>query len=97
MELRVAAVTVRVAPLDTMLPEVAVMVVEPAATGVATPLVPPELLMVATLRKEDAQVTNLVMSRVEPSVYVPVAVNCWFVPRAMVALVGVTAMETRVA
>jgi hypothetical protein len=56
IEVRVAAVTVRdVEPLID--PDVAVMVVVPAATLEARP----ELLMLATLVAEEFQVTELVM------------------------------------
>ena len=37
------------------------------------------------------------MSRLVPSEYVPVAVNCWVVPATLVAVAGVTAIEDKVA
>lgn len=52
--------------------------------------------MVATEVFEEFQVTDVVITCVLPSEYVPVAVNCWVSPAASVG-VGVTAMETRVA
>ena len=68
MDARVAAVTVRVALLDTMLPEVAFMVVEPTPTDVAKPFVSsPALLMTATERDVELHVTESLMSRVELS------------------------------
>ena len=51
-----AAVTERVVEPE-MLPEVAVIVVEPAATDVASPCEPAALLIVATPVVEDVQVT----------------------------------------
>jgi hypothetical protein len=96
MERRNAGVTVRVVEPE-MPPEVAVIVAVPAATVVALPLVPAVLLMVATDAADELQVTDAVRSWVVLSEKVPVAVNCWVVPRAMLGLVGVTAMETRVA
>ena len=39
----------------------------------------------------------MVRSWVELSVYVPVAVNCCVVPRAMLGVAGVTAIDTKVA
>jgi hypothetical protein len=54
-----AEVTVRVADPD-MLPDVAVIVVEPAATDVAKPLEPAALLMAATPAADEFQVTAVV-------------------------------------
>jgi hypothetical protein len=59
IEERVTDVTVRVV-LPERLPEVAVMVVEPAATDVASPA----LLMVATAVFEELHVTDEMMSLV---------------------------------
>ena len=63
-----------------ILPDVAVIVVEPAATDVALPLEPAALLMAATVVDDDFQVTDVVRFCVELSEYVPVAVNCFDVP-----------------
>ena len=62
MEVRVAAVTVRVA-LPEILPEVAAMVARPAAPDVARPL----LLTVATELLDELQVTCVVISWLVPS------------------------------
>jgi hypothetical protein len=62
----VTAVTVNEVDTDT-LPDIAVIVVEPAATDVARPLEPPALLIVATPELDEFQVTALVRSCVEPS------------------------------
>ena len=78
-------------------PEVAVMVVVPTAALVASPWLPLLLLTTATVVELELQVTVVVRFCVEPSVKVPVAVNCWLVPRAIEGLAGVTAIETRVA
>jgi hypothetical protein len=61
MDTSVAGVTVRVADPD-MLPDVAVIVVEPAATDVAKPLEPAALLMAATPAADEFQVTDAVRS-----------------------------------
>jgi hypothetical protein len=61
METSVAGVTVNIA-VPEMLPEVAVMVVEPTVKAVAVPMVDPVVLMVATVVLDDAQVTVLVMT-----------------------------------
>lgn len=53
--------------------------------------------MIATAGLEELQSTDAVMSCVLLSLNVPVAVNCFVVPMAMPELLGVTAMETRVA
>ena len=55
----VAGVTVSVAVPD-ILPEVAVIVVEPAATEVANPFDPAALLMAATAVADDFQVADVV-------------------------------------
>jgi len=89
IDVSAAAVTVSVV-LPTTLPEVAEIVVVPTATVVARP--PAAMVAVAVL--DDAQVTEVVRSCVELSVYVPVAVNCGFSPLATLELAGVTAMET---
>ncbi len=78
MDASVALVTVKVAVPD-MSPEVAVMVVVPAATDAARPA----LLIVATAVSDELHVADAVKSCVVLSEYVPVAVNCCVVPRAM--------------
>src|SRR6185369_11757426 len=80
-----------------MAPDVAMMVVVPAARAVALPFVPAALLMVALVASEELQVTAVVRSCVLLSEKVPVAVNCWDVALAMTGFVGVTAMDFRVA
>lgn len=70
-----AAVTVNVV-LPEISPDVAVIVVMPAATEVASPLKPAALLIVAVAGTEEVQVTDVVRSCVGPAVYVPVATNC---------------------
>jgi hypothetical protein len=66
METSVAAVTVR-AVEPAMLPDAAVTVVEPAATGVARPLEPAALLIAATPVLEELHVTDAVRFCVVPS------------------------------
>ena len=85
-------VTVRV-ELAEIVPEVAVMVVVPAARAMARPL----LLTVATDVLDELQVTETVMSWIVPSENVPVAVNCWVDATDMSGLAGVTAMADKVA
>jgi hypothetical protein len=92
----VAGFTVSVVDPE-MLPDAAVIVVEPAATDVARPFEPAALLTVATPVLDELQVTAAVRFCVVLSENVPVAVNCCFVPLPMLGLVGVTARETRVA
>ena len=88
-------VTARVAEAET-LPNAAIIVVVPAAMGVASPLEPAVLLIVATVRSDEVQVTDAVKFFAELSEYVPVAVNCWIIPKAMFALAGVMERETSV-
>ena len=72
---RAAAVTVSVVEPET-LPEVAVMLVEPAAAPVANPLEPAALLIVAMELSDGLQFTDVVISCVVLSLKVPMAVNC---------------------
>ena len=96
IEINIAGVTVKVVDPD-LLPSVAVIVVDPTTTGVTNPFEPAALLMAATDADDEPQVTAVVRFCVEPSEYVPVAMNCWVVPSAMLGLDGVTAKETSVA
>ncbi len=59
MDTSVAGVTVRAVDPD-MLPDVAVIVVDPVATAVANPLEPAALLIVATPVLDELQVTAVV-------------------------------------
>ena len=74
-------------------PDVALMFAVPAATLVASPVLPTVAVDVVS----DDQVADAVRFCVLPSVKVPVAVNCCVVPSAIEAVWGVTAIETRVA
>jgi len=83
-------VTVRmVEPLTD--PKEAEIVVMPCLDVLASPW----LLMVATAVLEEFQLTKVVRSCVLPSVKVPVALNCCFVPSGMEGLPGVTARDTK--
>lgn len=79
----VAAGTVSVA-LPLTLPTAAVIVVEPAATAFAMP----DVLIVATAVFASDQLADAVTSAVDPSLYVPVAVNCSAAPIEMSAVAG---------
>jgi len=96
IETSVAGVTVSVV-LPEIVPEAAVIVVEPAATAAASPLEPAVLLTVATVVNEELQVTIAVMSWIVLSEKIPVAVNCLVVPSAMLGFVGSTSTDTSVA
>lgn len=89
------AFTVSVVQPDTP-PNVAVMVVEPAATAEAKPFEPDALLIVATPVFDELHVANVVKSWVAPFDKVPLALNCWVVPTAMVWLTGVTTINATV-
>lgn len=52
--------------------------------------------MVADAGVEEVQTTDAVMSSVDESLKVPVAVNCFVVPTTMLEFAGVTAIDTRV-
>lgn len=85
-----AAATARVV-LPLMEPDVAVIVVLPIVLAVASPPAPIE----ATELVVELQVAVVVKSCVEPSVKVPVAVNCRRTPTGIVAFAGVNAIETK--
>lgn len=92
-ETREAPVTViEVVPMT--LPEEAVIVVVPAESEKADPFEAASLLIVAIEGAEELQVTEAVISCVELSVKVPIAVNCCAVPTASIGFLGVTSMET---
>ena len=92
METKCAVETVR--PVEPLVePKVAVTVVLPEATLVASPWP----LIMATAGLEELQTTDAEISSVLLSLNEPVAVNCLFVPTTIVELAGVTAMETRLA
>lgn len=92
-EVKDPVLTVRLADPPTE-PKAALIVAVPPLTPVA---VAP--LMVATAVSEEVHVVfgTADMSSVLPSLKLPVAVNCREPPTAMVGLVGVTTIETRVA
>jgi hypothetical protein len=91
-ETRTAAPTLSVAQAVTE-PEVAVIVAPPTPVPVANPV----LAMVAKAVEDELHVTELVRVCVLPSLYVPVAANCWLVPSAIVALEGVSQSEVSTA
>lgn len=74
-------------------PEVAEIVREPRERAVANPPFPID----ATLLFEEAHVTELVISCVLLSENVPIAVNCWRVPRSTTGFAGVMLIETKIA
>jgi hypothetical protein len=96
MEARVADVTVSVA-VFVIDPSAAVMVAVPALAAVASPLVAPVLMMVATAMFDDVQTADAVMSWLDPSLKFPVAANCFLVPRASCTAVGIIVMDVSVA
>jgi len=65
-----------VLPVIFVTKSVAVMLVVPAATALARPIVPDVLLIVATPGLDELQKTNVVTSSTVPGVNVSVAVNC---------------------
>ena len=93
IETSATMLTVRVVEAEIE-PDVAEMLELPVATLVAKPWLPSALLMVATEPSDESHWTEPVMFCVLPSVKVPVAANCSVVPRAMVGIAGVMAMET---
>ena len=92
MEAMVAAPTVR-SVLPLWPPKVAVMVVVPGATALASP--PGAMVAVAVV--PEVQTAELVTSWAGPEVKLAVAMNCCVVPLAIVGLPGVTTTEMTVA
>jgi len=91
-----AGVTVSEALLE--IPErLAVIVVVPTALDVARPLEPVTSLIRATASFDEAQVTDEVISCVDASVNVPLAVNCRVFPSTVLVPVGAITSETNVA
>jgi hypothetical protein len=78
-----------------MLPDVALIVVEPTATVVASPLEPVRLLIVAILVFDEFHVTDEVRSCVVVSEKDPIAANCWVFPRTTLGFTGVTEIDDR--
>src|SRR5208282_3336857 len=85
------AATVKV--VDPLIaPEAAAIAVCPGVRALASPPV----LIVATAAVDELHIAVLVRFCVLPSLYVPVAVNCWVVPAEAEGFAGVTAIETSV-
>jgi len=83
--------------LPLIVPEVAMIWVEPVPMVDANPAVFDRLLIVATVVAFEVHCTVLVKSCVLPPVKVPVAVNCCVVPKGVLAGAGVIARETNTA
>ncbi len=92
IETRCAVETV--SPVDPLTAaKAALIVLLPVATLVSKPW----LSMVAAAGFEDVQTEEALMSCVLVSLNVPIAVNCFAVPTAMLEFAGVTAIEIKVA
>jgi hypothetical protein len=92
IETSAAELTVMVAEA-LIVPRLALIKVEPPLKPLANPV----LLIPATAGVEELQLTNVVKFCVLPSLYCPVAANCWFCPIAIVGFVGLIVMRERVA
>jgi len=79
-----------------MPPELAPIVLVPAAIHFATPATLGAFAMVATLAVDELQWLFSVMSCVLASLKVPVATNCCVLPALAVGATGVIATDTRV-
>src|SRR5256885_10167373 len=71
--------------------------VEPVPVVDANPAVFDKLLIVATVVAFEVHCTVLVKFCVLPPVKLPVAVNCWVVPKGVLVAAGVIARETNTA
>ncbi len=93
IEVSVAATTVSpVLPLTV--PDVAVIVVVPLSVSAVTA---PAAVIVAVVVFDELQVAVEVRFCIDPSLYMPVAVNCVRVPSGTEAFAGVTAIESSTA
>jgi len=92
IETMTGALTVSVVE-PTTAPRVAEIVVIPAATPLANPLTS----TVATAGVDESQLTNAVRSRLLPSLYAPVAVNCCVVLSGIDNAAGATVIAVRLA
>jgi hypothetical protein len=90
-ESSVGAVTVTCV-VFAMLDDCAVMVALPSPTPLARPLA----AILATLGAFDDHNTEEVKFCVLPSLYDPIAWNCWVVPKAIETFVGAITIDTRV-
>jgi len=98
IEVSTAAVTAKLTTGDDVTPlKLAVMFVLPTATPVANPCVPAVLLIVANVVFDEFHVAVAVRFCVEPSLNVPVAVNCCVAPLVIEGFAGVTAIDCSVA
>jgi len=91
-ETMTGALTVSVVE-PTMAPRVAEIVVVPDATPLANPVTS----TVATAGVDEPQLTSAVRSRLLPSLYAPVAVNCWVVFNGIDNAAGATVIDVRLA
>ena len=73
---KTAGVTISITGVDVTPENIAVMVVEPMATDVASPFEPDVLLMVAISGFDEVQVALVVKSFLVPSSRVASAANC---------------------
>jgi hypothetical protein len=94
MDTSSTGVIVKVALSEVIPEKLAVIVVVPSEWDVASPFEPDVLLIVATPESKEFQVTNDVKSCLELSVNVPVAMNCWVCPRAILAMLWFAGVVT---
>lgn len=93
IDVSTAGVTVSVAMLEITPLNVALMVVVPSETAVANPFEPAALLIVTAPVFEEDQIAHVVNVCIMALANVPVAVNCWVVPLAMLVVIGDTAID----
>lgn len=92
IETMLGAVTVRIV-VWVKPPNAAEIVVVPAARELTTPLA----LIVAVAFKDELHETRLVRSELLPSLYLPIAVNCWLVLTGMVGAAGEIVSDCKLA
>ena len=90
-------VIVKVTAGDVIPLRLAVILLVPTVTDVATPSLPAVLLIVATAVVPETHVTLLVIVWVVPSEYVPVAINDSTLPKEITGYAGVIVIDCKIA
>jgi hypothetical protein len=91
IDVTVAEVTVKVEAGEVLPPKAAVMADVPEVTPAARPVCNPT---VATAGVSEAQLADVVTSTGGPELIVAIAVNCWMPLAGIVAVAGITVMDT---
>lgn len=75
----------------------AMIVLVPSERDEAIPFEPDILLIVTEAGFVELQITDEVISAVSLSLYVPMAVNCWFFPKGKLVVTGMMSIDSKTA